>query len=153
MQLEPWGGDYRLSELMSLLVGDKIGEGKYRRVYDCRLDPTLVVKVDRSGEVPEANQTEWCLWQNTPEKIRRRWLLPCVLLSRGGTILLQRKGTQLHAADYADTKIVPPKIPRILNQDAHVNNFSLYKGKALCHDYAMLTFDNAKPWELVKRKW
>ena len=63
--------------LTGLLMGEKIGSGAYRDVYDCPLDRTLVIKHEHSSAGRFCNVDEWNLdW--SPGVFNQMYIEPCV---------------------------------------------------------------------------
>lgn len=121
----------------NLLCGRLIGEGSFRKVFECKMDPALVVKVEKEddGERNFMNvreYTAWDYWSHCPDV--QKWLAPCVSLSPCGLVLLQRRTEPLRRSE------LPKKLPRFLT-DHQLGNYGKLKGKIVCHDYAMLVFD------------
>lgn len=120
-------------DAFNLLCGNKIGGGIHRTVFECRLRPDLVVKVEDSGDWRYfANVHEMKFWsdnQYTP-KIAK-WLTPCEFLSPDGRVLLQRRVEPLRSTDK-----LPDKIPSFLT-DVKRDNFGILDGNVVCFDYAM----------------
>lgn len=117
----------------NLLCGKKLGEGIHRAVFECRLRPDLVVKVEaEDGWRYFANVHEMRFWnehQHDPKVAR--WLAPCEFLSPDGRILLQRRIDALREGDQ-----LPEKLPAFLT-DVKRDNFGMLDGKIVCADYAM----------------
>ncbi len=128
----------------NLLCGDKLGSGIHRDVFQCRLRPDLVVKV----EIEEAwrlfpNVKEQRFWdENQRYKKVADWLAPCEYLSPDGRVLLQKKCDPLPTS-YK----LPGKLPTFLT-DIKRDNFALLDGRLVCVDYASV---NINP-ELRPRK-
>lgn len=120
-------------DAFNLLCGKLLGEGIHRKVFECRLDPTLVVKV----EIPQdwryfANVHEMKFWdEHRYFKKVADWLAPCEYMSPDGRILLQKKVLPI-----TDRAVLPDKVPSFLT-DLKVENFGLYEGRLVCIDYAL----------------
>lgn len=120
-------------DAFNLLCGNKIGSGIHRDVFECRLRPDLVVKV----EIVEtwryfANVHEMKFWNdNEYRKDITKWLAPCEYLSPDGRILLQRR------VDPIGSKTrLPDKLPAFLT-DVKKDNYGLLDGRLVCFDYAL----------------
>jgi hypothetical protein len=121
-------------DCFNLLCGDKIGEGYYRTVYNCKLRPDLVVKVDNDILREFSNVQEmkiWCSFQN--KKSIARWLAPCEFLSPDGRLLLQKK------CDAVPSHYKLPKRLPLFLQDIKRENFGIFEGRLVCLDYAIVT--------------
>lgn len=120
-------------DAFNLLCGDLIGSGAHRKVFECRLDKSLVVKV----EMPEkwryfANVHEMKFWNDHQYyKKVSDWLAPCEYLSPDGRILLQKKVSVANENDK-----LPECLPAFLT-DVKAKNFGWYEGRFVCVDYAI----------------
>lgn len=121
-------------DALHMLLGEKLGSGSTRRVYENYLNPLQVVKVDMGGQF--ANIMEWKLWQDLSETELGKWLAPCDFISPAGEILIQRKTHQ--------PKNFPTWIPSIFC-DLKLTNFGVLPGsdQLVCHDYAMIFLEKA----------
>lgn len=120
-------------DAFELLCGNKIGTGCYRDVYECRLDRSLVVKVEiRETWRTFTNVLEFKFWDyNRDYKGVSQWLAPCELLSPDGRVLLQKRVDILKETD----PNIPERIPAFLT-DRKYSNFGWYEGRLVCCDYA-----------------
>jgi hypothetical protein len=117
-------------DLLRLVCGPALGSGIARTVYECRLNPDVVLKFETAGQSFQ-NALEWECWRTWQyDKAVRRWLAPCVQISPCGTVLVQRRTTLVPDDRY------PTKIPRFIT-DTKRANFGLLDGRFVCHDYAM----------------
>jgi hypothetical protein len=120
--------DPRISmDAFSFMLGEKLGEGQTRAVYDFALDSNYVVKIAK--KFPNDNILEFEIWnllkgKEIPES---KWLAECRWLSPSGHLLLQRKTTPI--------KELPTILPNIFT-DIHINNFGKIGNRVVCHDYA-----------------
>ena len=121
-------GDVRMEQLVDMLLGDKLGEGSFRKVYTCYMNTLYVVKVET--RTPFSNLAEWELWQ-AARRLRggkwAHWLAPCIRLSYGGHILIQARAEKLDK--------LPEEVPDFLC-DVKPANWGLIDGRAVCVDYA-----------------
>lgn len=119
----------------NLLCGKKIGEGIHRVVFECRLLPHLVVKVEKDDDVFRyfANPLEMQLWCDyAGVKSISKWLAPCEFLSPDGRVMLQRK-----ADPVPSYYKLPKKIPAFLT-DIKRENFGIIDERLVCLDYTSL---------------
>lgn len=121
---------FAFEEAFNVLCGDLIGEGCHRKVFACKVDPGLVVKVE-TNTLEFANVNEYQLWQNYCDTDCGKWLAPCVQLSPYGRILLQRH------CDPVRKDELPEKMPAFLT-DHKLENFGMYEGRLVCFDYATI---------------
>lgn len=117
-------------DAFNLLCGKQLGEGMSRKVFECRIRPDLVVKVEDEEWRRFQNVAEQRFWDdNYYRKEIARWLAPCEYLSPDGRILLQRR-----AHPVGDYKL-PDKLPSFLT-DLKAENFGILDGRLVCVDYA-----------------
>lgn len=127
----------------NLFVGDRIGAGYSRTVYEHALDPNLVIKIETADTRDFANPSEWNLWRQSADYPEvRRWLAPCLHISPNGTVLIQARTTPV--------KRMPKELPDFFT-DVKLANLGLYKGRIVVHDYA-LTRMHHRPFARVKLK-
>lgn len=133
-------------EAFNLLCGDKIGEGLCRTVFECKIDPTIVVKVEKEPKYMWQNIAEYRHWDESQFwKAGARWLAPCVSISFYGSVLLQRRVEPLRQRD------LPKKLPAFLNRDIKPSHFGWYQGRIVCCDYALAATE--LPLRLTAAKW
>jgi hypothetical protein len=109
------------ADCFNMMCGKLLGSGVSRKVFECKLRPELVVKVEE-GDYPEfANVKEMLYWGEAPDDLKQ-WLAPCEFLSPNGRILLQQRVSPL-PLDY----VMPEKMPRSLT-DFKPENFGLFQG-------------------------
>lgn len=136
--------EYDFNELWDELVGDCIGEGAYRKVYELRHSKDKIIKVEQNVGAFH-NVREWTLWHEArwiPGV--SEWLAPCVSISKNGNYLIQRKTTPVALED------MPATCPRFLT-DRKIQNFGWYNGKIVAHDYALMNIEFGK--RQVKGQW
>jgi len=118
-------------DTFNLLCGKLLGEGIHRRVFECRIRPDLVVKVENDEQRHFANVMESKFWGDHQyyDKVAQ-WLAPVEHLSPDGRVLLQRRVRPI-----SDTDTLPEKLPAFLT-DIKRDNFGWLDGKLVCMDYA-----------------
>lgn len=120
-------------DAFNLLCGDKLGEGIHRIVFECRLRPDLVVKVEKLEPWRYfSNVHEMTMWNHADAKARE-WLAPCEYLSPDGRVLLQRKVNLLNSFDTP-----PNELPSFLG-DIKRANYGWFEGRFVCVDYGLVT--------------
>lgn len=118
-------------DMFALLCGAFIGHGVSRHVFEHRLDPTCVVKIQTIGDLRQ-NEWEWKTWNSSETKPGlRRVLAPCVMISPNSRILIQKQTT------VAIPDRTGWKCPLAYMPDAKIENFGMYEGRIVCHDYGM----------------
>lgn len=136
-------------DLFNLVCGKCLGEGIHRKVFECRIAPQYVVKVEDDGSNfwrYFANVKEMNFWSDhaSYEKVSK-WLAPCDYLSPDGRILLQKRCENVTQAFE-----LPKEMPSFLS-DLKRENFGWYEGRLVCMDYAM-TIPNPNT-RLKKADW
>jgi hypothetical protein len=110
-----------------ILIGKKIGSGCYRDVYLCRLDTSLVVKIEKENKNFH-NIKEWNIWEEIKYSDYQKWFAPCFDISDDGKILIQRKIEFGRKGDY------PKKVPSFFT-DVQPKNFGFIGKQLVCCDY------------------
>lgn len=114
-------------ELINLVCKKLIATGSTRRVFQC-FDESLVVKVEIHDHV-FANISELLLYNGLNGTPHIKWLAPIVDISENGKFMFMKKTEPL-----PDDKAVW-MLPEFL-ADLKRENFGLYEGKIVAHDYA-----------------
>lgn len=121
--------------LGKFFLGDKLGEGAFRKVYDMYFRDDLVIKVAKDYGGIESNINEWQLWcrctQGEFYDPLKQWLAPCVTISTCGKYLVQRK-----AEPITDRALLPTIVPACMT-DLKLNNLGMYDGRVVFVDYGM----------------
>lgn len=118
-------------DCFNMLCGRLIGEGIHRTVYECKIRPDLVVKVENQHMREFSNVLEDKFWSDQQHyKKVADWLCPIEFLSPDGRLLLMRKARILHPKDK-----LPDKLPAFLT-DVKLCNFGWLDGRVVCVDYA-----------------
>lgn len=115
-------------DAFNMMCGKLIGEGAYRKVFECKLRPDLVVKVEDAEYRRFCNVLEMNVWNCASDAVRK-WLAPCEFLSPDGRVLLQRR------CEPVDRATLPDMLPAFM-MDIKAENFGRYKGRLLMTDYA-----------------
>ena len=98
------------------------------KVYECKLDKSLVVKIEEPIEGRFQNVAEWLFWDSVQyNKKISKWLAPCEWISDNGCILLQKKVIPIREHE------LPEKLPSFLT-DIKIENFGILKKKPVCFD-------------------
>ncbi len=133
-------------DAFNMLCGKFIGEGIHRKVFECKIRPDLVVKVEADEYRNFANVFEMAFWDaNQHCQSIAKWLAPCEFLSPDGAVLLQKKCSQV-PFDYP----LPKNMPEFMN-DFKRANFGIMDGKLVCVDYA-ITYANPSV-KMTKANW
>lgn len=136
-------GESTLLEGAYTLMGDLIGRGMSRAVYEMPFDVTKVVKVENSWEHKQ-NSMEWLVWDSFKNvKSIAKWLCPCHMISYNGNYLVMSRARDLLASE------IPKKLPRFMS-DAKVENLGVYDGRVVIRDYGTITLslsDTLETWK------
>ena len=122
------------NEFIDMFIGAEIGRGISRVVYEHKLDPSLVIKIEDKVCDFNQNLNEWEIWSAALRigEECSNWFAPCEKISKNGMILIQRKTEPIQS--YFKT---PEEIPDFL-YDTHLSNCGILDGKFVCHDYGLL---------------
>jgi len=128
-------------ELFNFVCGDYLGEGIQRTVFEYNPDPSCVVKIQANCGFQ--NVKEWELWRSIQFHDNAKWLAPCVEISSNGLLLIQKKTKEI-----PDNFKMPKSMPRFLT-DTKYENWGIFKGRLVCHDYGLTLCEN---YAMDKRK-
>lgn len=150
--LHHFAADYHLlGDFFDFFCGAELGEGTSRTVYEFRLDPMYVIKIQRTEKDKTAfqNVSEFDTWTNINghHKELAKFLAPCWNISSCGRVLLMRKTEKIK-----DNQRMPKKIPEFLS-DTKTQNWGVIEGKVVCHDYANNHVYSKVTTKLVTPKW
>lgn len=134
-------------ELESVLCGSLIAEGSARKVYHCKPNSRLVVKIERAARSFQ-NVAESEIWSFVMgDKEMQKWFAPCVFISNAGTVLIQDKVEPLRQRD------LPKSLPAFL-VDLKIENFGVLDGRVVCCDYGtMMASIRTASRRMVKAVW
>ena len=135
------------ADFFSLITGDLIGEGSSRAVYECKLDPDIVIKFEhRAGSFQ--NVAEWQVWDRVGCVLEiKDWFCPCVAISACGSILIQKRAQNIRE------KELPKRVPAFFT-DMKMENWGLYKGKPVIRDYGThLLLENGMTKRMITPHW
>lgn len=119
-------------DAFNLLCGKELGRGCSRHVFDCKILPGYVVKVEKEKTVYQ-NYMEYHVWESVKNSSASRWFAECKFLSNDHRILIQEKTRVPSPAELLD------KVP-IWFEDIKVENWGMVGTKGdkeylVCHDY------------------
>lgn len=132
-------------DLCKMLTGELLGGGASRTVYEWLLIKNAVVKF----EIEEwyQNVIEWETWERVQYTEQAKWFAPCLDISPCGRVLIQARTKPM-----AEHKF-PDKVPNFFT-DLKRDNWGLYKGRPVCHDYGIhLMLENGMSKRLRKAEW
>ncbi len=133
-------------DFLDIFLGQQIGFGCFREVYECNTDPSVVIKVEYKS-VSFNNIFEWDTWQKLRYTVHHKWLSPCRFISPCGRILIQDK------TEPVSYKELPKFLPVFLT-DIKKENFGMLDGKIVCHDYGSnLILENGLSNKVRRVEW
>jgi hypothetical protein len=146
-KMDKWFTNRVSEDFFEMCVGDYIGGGVYRNVYEYHPDPSLVIKIETDAS-SFANIRESQMWWTYYDHPRlSKWFAPCVQLSPRGQFLLQKKVKPL------DGRNMPKLVPAMID-DGHIGNWGIYEDRVVCCDYGNhRSHDLAANVNLIKPKW
>lgn len=118
-----------LLDLARVICGNELGSGIARTAFVCRIDPTKVVKIENAAGSFQ-NVKEWEIWQALRWSDQKKWLAPCVEISPCGMVLIQAR------TETPPRSRMPKRVPRWMT-DFKRENWGLYQGRVVCHDYGV----------------
>jgi hypothetical protein len=131
-------------ELFTMMVGDILGAGEFRIVYNHMHRTDLVLKFEPNAQCFQ-NIAEWEFWHdNKKNKKVAQWLAPCEYISPCGIVLAMKKTTKPQLIDY------PKRVPEFLT-DLKRTNFGMLGGRMVAHDYGLYNVDT--PTKPKVAKW
>jgi hypothetical protein len=133
-------GPLTVKQVIRRICGDQISSGANRDVFDCKIDPRFVVKIQRTNNF--CNVLEWKIWCEFAMTPAWKYFAPCAGISESGHILYMRK------AEFRDKKEYPKKVPHFFT-DRKYGNYGWIDGRLVCVDYASFIISNGV-WPLNK---
>ena len=115
--------------VLDLFVGNCIGTGWSRHVYEIKDQPDRVLKVEHSNRF-FSNVMEWKVWEVVKDTEHARWFAPCYDISFNGFSLVQARTVPLTSEQFAEITEVPSFL-----SDVFYGNFGYLDGRVVCHDY------------------
>lgn len=139
-----------VEKMKAKICGEMIGRGTFRDVYECKINPLFVVKIERDPSIGMfANATEWRNWHNNRHwTFINKWLAECILINETGQVMIQRRVNW----DGKKRKDYPNKIPYLLT-DTKVANFGWIGDQFVCCDYSFLRTGSGNFKNMVTPKW
>lgn len=119
-------------DVAALVLGDCLGYGETRAIYEHALDKSLVVKVE-NGATNFCNISEWQIWQAVKDTEFAKWFAPVVSIGPAGSVLTMRK------CEPARREELPDKVPAFFT-DLKPENFGRLDGRIVCLDYGYHRF-------------
>lgn len=133
-------------ELFNFTCGEYLGSGISRHVFAYEPDDRYVIKMEVGATCQ--NWLEWRLWHDLTEHENQKWLAPCIRISGCGMWMVQAR-TKKPPENYK----WPEKLPAFLTDQSH-ENYGLYKGRLVAHDYGVNLCNNyARSKRMRRADW
>ena len=116
-------------DLQSLVLGEQLGAGATRAVYQWLPDDSLVAKIEER-QFDWHNIAELQVWQAVRFTNLAKWFAPCIEIAGNGSVLLQRRTQPIRRDE------LPAKVPAFFT-DLKPSNWGLLDGRPVCHDYGL----------------
>ena len=114
-------------DLFDMVVGDCIGTGAFREVYEYLPRSNHVFKVEQVAGCFE-NVLEYEIWQDVQHTDHNKWFAPCTDISINGIWMIQRRTKP------CTEKQLPEYVPAYFT-DIKKENIGWYNGHPCFHDY------------------
>ena len=130
---------HKAEGLVDLILGDWIGQGCHRIVYQHDTNENWVVKIQHSDKW--SNIVEYEIWTLIMWTQYKKWFAECFYISRNGKALIQQK---VEPITKDNMHLIPDKIPHFF-ADIKPSNFGFLNGQLVCHDYdySLIKFVNS----------
>lgn len=113
----------------NLLCGNEVATGMTRTVFECNVDKSLVVKVEKAEvRTHFQNLVEWMAWKRVAGTEFEKWFAPVVEISPDGRLLLMKR------VEHAPSHMLPDRLPAFFT-DFKPSNYGFYEGRVVCCDY------------------
>lgn len=130
------------------LIGDEIGRGAFRIVYDCPLDPSVVVKVAFNSIGARHNIIENKVWDEVCEVPQfRKHFAPVISISDNGRFMVMKRADMP-----SDRKLYPSKVPHFFT-DLKYQNYGFIGKDFVCVDYASMILTNGFTLRTKNAEW
>lgn len=133
-------------DVAKLVLGNLLGYGTTRAIYQHALDPGLIVKIE-DGAQSFCNIAEWSVWEAVKETALARWFAPAVAISQSGTVIVMKRCEPLRPDE------LPERIPAFFT-DVKAENWGLFEGRPVCLDYGYhLMLERGMTKAMRKANW
>lgn len=123
---------FALQDLARFCLGDYIGGGEYRLVFD--FDPVSgsVIKFCNADDC-QSNWTEYSIWQSVKDTKNAKWFCPVIDISPCGRFLIMEKARAIK-----EDENLPKKLPNFFT-DIKRSNFGFIGDRLVCTDYQFIS--------------
>lgn len=133
-------------ELSEMILGDKLGSGYSRTVFEYAQNADFVVKVAESPAGRRNNILEQHIWSQVQYMDLAKWFAPVNFISSGGNILLMERAKFPSADKY------PKEIPHFFT-DLKYDNYGFIDKQFVSVDYAGLIITAGISNRMKKVDW
>lgn len=116
-------------EALRALLGERLGGGIAREVYELAFADDLVIKFEQGAQSFQ-NVLEWEIWRDVAGTKWQRWFAPCVEISPCGAVLIQKRAKPLRDG------FLPKSLPSFFS-DIKPENFGMVGRQVVAVDYAL----------------
>lgn len=116
-------------DISRLAVGELLGRGQYREVFEWLPNKALVLKVE-NGAKCFSNVLEHEVWERIKGTEHAKWFAPVVDISDTGAVLLQTRTQPVLARE------LPTHVPAFFT-DLKPANWGRLGKRIVCHDYGV----------------
>lgn len=125
------------------LLGNILGIGGVRKVFENKEDPTTVIKVLKTKKekrkVLTSNEIEWNLWNKYKGSEFEQFLCPCVAISDDKIFLVQKKARMISPGkNYKRSRAIWKQLPaeiRNLPDSRWYKNWGILEDRYVIVDY------------------
>lgn len=138
------------SDLITMFLGQKIGSGSYRSVYEFNPNPQkYVVKIEPLST--DCNSNEFLIWNEISWlkgelSCVKNWFAPVLWMSPNAKVLIMERTFE------KSNLTRPDKIPDFMT-DIKFENYGWIGNKFVCHDYGFLSRFIEYKKKLRKANW
>lgn len=140
---------------LDLFVGNSIGEGSSRCVYELEREPDKVLKIEYAGKTFH-NIIEWKIWEAVAGTQVCDWFAACYEIDCWGSALIQQRADVFQSErefTRALNRTRAGHIPAIFD-DVRYNNFGLIDDVVACVDYGYShLFDRVRKELMIEEGW
>lgn len=134
-------------DAFNMFLGQRLGRGQNREVYELKFDPDYVVKIEKGPRIHFQNILEWATWNTVAGSKYEKWFAPVKAISHEGRLLIMRKTEDVRASE------LPDSMPTWMC-DFKPENFGMLDGKLVWRDYGKSNLEwNGLSNRLKKVRW
>lgn len=136
------------NEIEGALIGEEIGRGAFRIVFECPFDDSIVIKSAFDERGVQSNIIENKIWREIEyAEHLAKWFAPVVAISGNGRFLVMKK-----ARMSTDRKEFPAKVPHFFT-DTKYQNYGFIGDQLVCIDYGSTIISQGMTKRQTKADW